>query len=74
MGLGELELKKKKTAACVLTFHTIEGLIRVVSLMNSNLRTPKLNKFNELIDRINQKKGLSINKYPIQTRDLSQDS
>jgi hypothetical protein len=42
--------------------------------MNSNLRTPKLNKINELIDKINQKKGLSIKKYPVQSRDLSQDS
>lgn len=42
--------------------------------MNSNLRTPKLNKLNVLIDILNQKKGLSINKYPVQTRDFSQDS
>ena len=73
IGFGWIRIKEKENA-CVLTFHTIEGLICIVNLMNSNLRTPKLKKFNELIDKINQKKGLSINKYPIQSRDLSQDS
>jgi hypothetical protein len=55
IGFGWIRIKKKENA-CVLTFHTIEGLILVVSLMNSNLRTPKLNKFNQLIDIINKKK------------------
>ena len=72
IGFGWIRIKEKENA-CVLTFHTFEGLIRIVNLMNSYLRTPKLKKFNELIDKINQKKGLSINKYPIQSRDLSQD-
>jgi hypothetical protein len=73
IGHGWIRIKEKENA-CVLTFHTIAGLIQIVNLMNSNLRTPKLNKINELIDKINQKKGLSIKKYPVQSRDLSQDS
>lgn len=42
--------------------------------MNSYLRTPKLKKFNDLIDILNKKKGLSINKYPVQTQDFSKDA
>lgn len=42
--------------------------------MNSYLRTPKLKKFNDLIDILNKKKGLSINKYSTQTQDFSKDA
>lgn len=42
--------------------------------MNSYLRTPKLKKFNDLIDTLNKNKGLAINKYPVQTQDFSKDA
>lgn len=45
--------------------------------MNSYLRTPKLTKFNALINILNQKRGRlrrSINKYPAQKQDLSKDA
>lgn len=70
---GWIRIKEKENA-CVLTFHTIDGLIYVVSLMNSYLRTPKLNKFNQLIDILNKKRGLNLNKYPVQTQDFSKDA
>lgn len=73
LGFGWIRIKKKENA-CVLTFHTIEGLIYIVLLMNSYLRTPKLNKFNDLIDRLNKIKGLTINKYPVQTQYFSKDA
>ena len=41
--------------------------------MNSYLRTPKLKKFNYLIDILNHKKGLTINKYSYPTQDFSED-
>nr|ATI20300.1 LAGLIDADG endonuclease [Juglanconis sp.] len=41
--------------------------------MNSYLRTPKLKKFQDLIDILNHKKGLTINKYSYSTADLSED-
>jgi hypothetical protein len=42
--------------------------------MNSYLRTPKLIKFNVLIDILNKKRDLNINKYPIQTQDINKDA
>nr|QID02895.1 hypothetical protein [Orbilia oligospora] len=42
--------------------------------MNSYLRTPKLNKFNELIDILNIRCGLKINKHPIQLQDFNKDN
>ena len=73
LGYGWIRIKQKENA-CVLTFHTIKGLIYIVSLMNSYLRTPKLNKFNKLIDILNQKEGLSIDKYSVQLQDFKKDS
>lgn len=72
IGFGRIRIKQKENA-CVLIFSSKEGLIRVVSLMNSYLRTPKLKKFNELIDILNEKTGLNIKKYPVQSQDLSKD-
>ena len=72
IGFGWIRIKEKENA-CVLAFHTKEGVKRVVSLINSYLRTPKIDKFNELIDCINQRENLSINKYSEKTDDLDSD-
>lgn len=37
------------------------------------MRTPKIKKFNDLIDILNEKKGLTINKYSYPTQDFCQD-
>jgi hypothetical protein len=42
--------------------------------MNSYLRTPKISKFNQLIDCINKKEHLNIKKYPANTAELGSDS
>jgi hypothetical protein len=73
LGFGWIRIKEKENA-CVLTFHTIDGLIYIVSLMNSYLRTPKLKKFNDLIDILNKNKGLTINRYPALSQDFSKDA
>ena len=72
-GFGWIRIKKEDNA-CVLIFHTIEGLIYTVSLMNSYLRTPKLIKFNELIDTLNSRYSTDIEKYSYQTQNFSKDA
>lgn len=44
---------KKDYHAYTLSITSITGLINIISLLNGLLRTPKLNKFNQLIDWIN---------------------
>ena len=44
---------KKDQHAYTLSITSITGLINIIMLINGLLRTPKLNKFNELIDWIN---------------------
>lgn len=73
IGFGWIRIKEAENA-CVLTFHTLDGIIHVVSLMNSYLRTPKLSKFNLLIDRINEKENFNIKKYGANTGELNSDS
>jgi hypothetical protein len=42
--------------------------------MNSYLRTPKLKKFNELVDTLNTRYDTKIEKYTYQTEDFSKDA
>ena len=66
---------KPKDNVCVLTVSPVKGLKKVVSLLNGELRTPKINQLYFLIDWLNQNHGLSfINKLPIKTGNLSNDS
>jgi hypothetical protein len=44
---------KEENHACVLTISSLSGLKLVVSLLNGKLRTPKIIKFNNMIDWIN---------------------
>ena len=65
---------KPKDNACVLTVSPVKGLKRVVSLLNGQLRTPKINQLYNLIDWLNKNHGSKINKLPIKTGNLSDDS
>jgi phage pi2 protein 07 len=65
---------KPKDNACVLTVSPVKGLKRVVSLLNGQLRTPKINQLYNLIDWLNKNHGSKINKLPIKTGNLSNDS
>lgn len=51
---------KKDNHAYVLTFYTISGLINIIGLINGNLRGPKINHFNCLIDWINNNTGFTL--------------
>ena len=65
---------KPKHNACVLTVSPIKGLKIVVSLLNGELRTPKINQLYLLIDWLNKSHESNINKLPIKTGSLNNDS
>jgi hypothetical protein len=49
--------KKKGVNAYVLTINNFDGLILLTSLINGNMRTPKIHALNNLIDWLNFKLG-----------------
>ena len=49
--------KKKGVNAYVLTINNFNGLILLTSLINGNMRTPKIHALNDLIDWLNIKLG-----------------
>jgi hypothetical protein len=59
---GLIRIKDKENA-CVLTFHTDKGITVFVNKINRYLRTPKIYKFNKVIDYLNDKYSLNIIKY-----------
>jgi hypothetical protein len=54
VGYGYLR-KKIKENTLVLTIGNKKGLLRIAKLLNGKLRTPKIDKFNKLIDWLNTK-------------------
>jgi len=44
---GFIRLKKKEL---VLTISNVEGLLLIINKLNGNLKTPKIDKFYDLID------------------------
>jgi Heme/copper-type cytochrome/quinol oxidases, subunit 1 len=65
---------KPKDNACVLTISPVKGLKRIVRLLNGELRTPKINQLYLLIDWLNKNHVSNINKLPIKTGNLNDDS
>lgn len=59
---GWIRIKDKENA-CVLTFHTDKGIIVFVNMINGYLRSPKIYKFNKIIDYLNSKYSINIIKY-----------
>jgi len=41
---------KPKHNTCVLTISSVKGLTNIVSIINGELRTPKIDQLNKLID------------------------
>jgi len=64
LGIGWIRIKAKDNA-CVLNFHTDEGLIKFIALTNGYLRTPKIYKFHIAIQHLNEKYFLNIQKYEL---------
>lgn len=70
IGYGYLRLKLRENAI-VLTIGNRKGLIKVINILNGKLKTPKLYKFNLLIDWINKLNlGIYINKYGMDNSDI----
>jgi hypothetical protein len=64
LGVGSLS-RKKGVNAYILTINSFEGILLIISLINGNMRTPKIYSLNALIDFLNKTKGTSIEKYPL---------
>ena len=73
LGEGWIRIKDKENA-CVLIFHTDNGVIKFIKLINGYLRGPKLYKFNLTVDYLNNKYSLSIPKYNVDTSDIQNNS
>src|ERR1700749_4636785 len=63
--------RKKGVNAYILTINNYEGLLLLTSLINGNMRTPKIYALNNLIDWLNLKiEGLNIPKKSLNTSPL----
>ena len=67
---GRLRHKTKENAI-VWIVNTHKELISLINLMNGYLRTPKINKFNELIVWLNERYHYNIQTYSPDTSDLN---
>jgi hypothetical protein len=61
---------KKDNHAYTLSITSISGLINIINLLNGLLRTPKLNKFNQLIDWINNNTNSNFIKHKPDLSDI----
>jgi hypothetical protein len=73
LGHGWIRIKSKENA-CVFTIQTKAGLVNIIYLINGEFRTPKVDKFYQLIDFVNQKESLNIPKLPLNNKPLGQDA
>lgn len=69
LGVGSLS-RKKGVNAYILTINSYEGVLLVISLINGNMRTPKIHSLNVLIEFLNKTKGTSIEKHPVSIESL----
>lgn len=70
IGYGFLRYKLRENAI-ILTIGNRKGLIKIVNILNGKLKTPKLYKFNLLIDWINYLNlGVYIHKYEIDNSNI----
>lgn len=70
---GWIRIKNKENA-CTLLFHTDKSLITFVKIVNGYLRSPKIYKFNMVIDYLNLKYSLNIIKYKEDCSDINSNN
>ena len=73
LGQGSLS-KKKGVNAYILTINSYEGLYKVISLINGNMRTPKINSLYKLIDFLNNSRKTSIEKKSLDNSSLNSNA
>jgi len=66
--------KKKGLNNYIYTITDLQGLISTVGLINGFMRTPKINRFHQLIDFLNLHHNLNLSKLPLNSQPLSNDS
>ncbi|RKF65855.1 putative intron-encoded endonuclease aI4, partial [Golovinomyces cichoracearum] len=71
LGFGSLS-RKKGVNAYILTVNNNEGILFVISLLNGNMRTPKINSLYKLIDFYQG--NINIEKKPLNNKPLESDA
>lgn len=64
LGTGSLS-RIKGVNAYTLSINSYKGILLVISLINGNMRTPKIYSLNALIEFLNETKNISIEKQPV---------
>lgn len=65
---------KLQDNACVLTISSVSGLKKIISLINGQLRTPKVYQVYKLIDWLNMNHNTNIAKLPLNTNEIYNDA
>jgi hypothetical protein len=73
LGHGSL-LRKKGVNAYILTINSYKGLVLIVSLINGNMRTPKIESLHRLIDWLNNSKNTNFLKKPLDDSSLTSNA
>ena len=74
LGFGSL-IRKKGVNAYTLYINNSEGILKLVQLLNGNMRTPKIYSLYNLIDWLNNKnKELNLSKLPLNSKSLENDA
>lgn len=71
LGFGSLS-RKKGVNAYILTINNNEGILFVISLLNGNMRTPKINSLYKLIDYYQG--NINIEKKPLNNKPLESNA
>ena len=73
--LGEGSIARKKGVnAYILTINSYKGLILIVSLLNGNMRTPKIHSLYKLIEWLNNSKNTYFVKKPLNNSPLASNA
>ena len=62
--------RKKGVDAYILTINSNEGILKIISLINGKMRTPKIHSLNALIDFLNKTKQADIEKHSVSLEPL----